>query len=374
LRWILFVAGLAWAGAAQAGEVVKVCVDVQVKSWTADEPPHSTAPAPSSAAQITRDAEQLRQVLDQVEAKAAEDPFRLDPARYLKRMLEYEVTHAVGYAAVDTGCAEHLTVELYPLDVGWTVFGRFSQNDREEKVDRVQSDELGPLAQRMTAALLEDEPIADTLNRLNVLRADSEAHLRAVDGRGHVMLGVGTAVRVGKLPTADSSSGAAKDETRLLTPISLELGYRGKFQAWAVDAFGRAMLGTQERAARNNDLGGHADYVAGGALGMHFLRYADPPGMTSFYFGAGAQFEVDFFSIIKPKADREKSGDDRDSLFGGGLDLDLLVGYEFMRASSLHFFVQAEADLPTYRIDSEADAGEVQSWMPGGLLQLGILF
>lgn len=373
------LAGLLPAPAVHARDVVKVCVDVQVKSWTDDPAAHSpdsptlpasgdspASPAPSDDVRVPTPAE--------VELGPAtpDDPFRLDPARYLKRLVEYEVTHEVGYTTTDTDCAQRLTVELYPLELGWTVFGRFTATDREEKIDRAQVDEFGPLAQRLATALLRDEPIADTITRQNVLRADSEARLRAIEGRGHLMLALGTDVRTGSLPTATGGSGAAEEERRILTPISVQLGYRGKFQAWAVDAFGRASLGTQETAPRRNEGGGHADFQIGGALGLHFLRYLDPPGMTSFYLGGGAAFELSWFSIIQPEAERDD--DERERLLGGGLNLDLIAGYEFMRASSLHFFVQAEAHLPTYRIDTETDAGGIEAWMPGGLLQVGILF
>ena len=35
-----------------------------------------------------------------------------------------------------------LTIEIYPLAAGWTVFGRYSGNAREERVAQVQFDEL----------------------------------------------------------------------------------------------------------------------------------------------------------------------------------------------------------------------------------------
>ena len=40
----------------------------------------------------------------------------------------------------------------------------------------------------------------------------------------------------------------------------------------------------------------------------------------------------------------------------------------------MHFFWQLEAHIPTYRFDSEVDAGGLDTWMPGGLLQIGMVF
>jgi hypothetical protein len=65
---------------------------------------------------------------------------------------------------------------------------------------------------------------------------------------------------------------------------------------------------------------------------------------------------------------------DRDTLVGGGLNVDLLVGYEFLRASSIHFFGQLELDAPTYLLKTENDSGAIDTYMPGALAQIGIIF
>ncbi len=328
-----------------------VCVDVQVKSWTLDPEGHSAA-------------------LEENQPALPPDPFAIDPARYLGRMMRYQVTHEVGFEAVETDCQERLTVELYPLRAGWTVFARYSGHSREEKVDEVGLDEFTALAQRLARALLRDMPVSDTITRDSVLEADSESDLRSIDGDGHFVMALGTQVRAGELPTADG--GAVADELRLLTPLSFQLGYRGKYQAWGLDAFVRGALGTSKQAPKRNPAGGHVDYEAGGAFGLHFLRYLDAQGMNSFYFGGGAQFQLSVFSVIRPEDDRDSG--DNEYLVGGGLDVDLLIGYEFMRASSVHFFVQGELHAPTYKFQTDVDSGGIDSYVPGGLLQIGMVF
>ena len=158
----------------------------------------------------------------------------------------------------------------------------------------------------------------------------------------------------------------------MLTPVSFQLGYRGKFKAWGIDVFGRLSLGSRERSADNNELGGHVDFEGAAGTGLHFLRYLDSAGMTSLYFGGGASFDLPLFSLIRP--DGERKDGDRDYIVSAGLDLDLVVGYEFLRASSLHFFAQAELHVPTYVLSGESASGGVQSYMPGGLAQIGSLF
>ncbi len=342
---LLLVPGLASA-------TISVCVEVETKSWSADT-----------------DREQFVEEMETEDT--AGDPFSIDPARYLGRMVQYEVTHEVGFEAVEANCTERLVIELYPLRSGWTVFARYSGHSREEKVDHVQLDEFISLAQRLTTALLRDKPISDIINRENVLRADSQSDLRTIDGEGHFVIGLGTRFRFAELATATSNSGPVEDELRVLTPLDFHLGYRGKYQAWGLDAFVRGTLGVSSRSPRRNTAGGHVDFEGAGAFGLHFLRYFDAKGVTSMYLGGGAQFQLSAFSVIKPAG---SSGDEREDLFGGGLDVDLVIGCEFMRASSVHFYVQAEVHAPTYLIETEVDAGGIDAYMPGGLLQLGMVF
>lgn len=346
MRLLVVFALLAPAVAAAA---TPVCVDVEVKSWTARGQEDSTEP----------------------DADVPPDPYAIDPARYLERMVRYEVTHERGFEAVEQDCKERLTVELYPLRSGWTVFGRYTGSSREEKIDHVQLDEFVSLAQRISRALLRDQPITDTITRENVLRDDSEADLRTIRGDGHFVMALGGELRVGEMPTI-ADSGTA-DELRFLTPLSVHLGYRGKYQAWGLDAFVRGSIGTNKRAERRNPEGGHVDYDGGLGLGLHFLRYLNAGGMTSLYFGGGAQFRLSAFSVINAEADRAEKND-RETLYGGGLDASLLFGMEFMRASSVHFFWQLEAHAPAYKFDTEVDAGGLDTWMPGGLFQIGMVF
>lgn len=359
---LLFVLAPALALANQ----VTVCVEVHVKSWSAVEEEKQPEPGAEPGVEPGVNAPTVAAPAN-IEL---DDPFAIDPARYLERMVRYEVTHEVGFDAVKDGCAHRMVVELYPLRAGWTVFARYSGNAREEKVDQVQLDEFVPLSQRLVRALLGDRPITDTITRESVLRADSESDLRTIDGSGHFVLALGTTLKLGTMPTADG--GKLDDTLRYLTPISLQMGYRGKYKAWGVDFFTRGSLGSNQRAPRQNPEGGHVDFDGSAALGLHFLRYFDAAGITSFYLGGGAQFELSLYSIIRAEDDREE--DDRERFFAGGINADLIFGYEFMRASSVHFYLQGEVHLPTYLLEVEVDSGGLDAWLPGGMVQVGMVF
>jgi hypothetical protein len=296
----------------------------------------------------------------------------IDPERYLRRLIEYQVAHHTKYDAVQTGCKERLTVELYALDRGWTVFARFSEFAREEKVDRVLLDEFGALADRLARALLADTSVQETLDRENVLRADSEEHIRRVGGQSHFQLALGTALRVGKLPSA-SDDGSIHERYRVASPLTVSIGARNKFRGWALDPFARLQFAMSEYVPNTaSEPGGHVDFAGSGALGLHFLRYADPRGIGSFYYGGGAQFEVARYKVTE--AGKRGRDGEHDGLWSGGLDVDLLTGYEFMRASALHFFVQLELSLPAYTSSGQTKSGGLDNaYVPSVVAQVGLL-
>ncbi len=367
-RWIALSALATCLAAPAAHAATQVCVRVEQKSWYRPAPPPApTAPDASPAGQAPAAAEALA-VPEPPKPQAAHE---VDPTVYLARMLEYEVTHEPGFAAVAAGCPQQLIVELYQLESGWTVFARYAE--REEKVDRAQLDEFAELAQRLVFALLRGRSVAQTITRENVLRSDSERNLRTVEGRGHFIFGMGTEARLAELPTAQGQTLPVANELRVLTPVSVEAGYRYKLHAWGFDAFGRVGIGTEQTGVHDNDLGGHVDYSWSLSAGLHFLRYLDAPGINSLYFGGGAAFELAFFDVIQPVA-QTGVRNSRSTLVGGGLNVDLVVGYEFLRASSIHFFGQIELDAPTYLLKTENDAGAIDTYMPGALAQIGVIF
>ena len=115
---------------------------------------------------------------------------------------------------------------------------------------------------------------------------------------------VGTQLRFWEFPTAvtDSSRanyGDAEDKWRVLTPMTLALGYRGKFEVWGVQALAQVGIGISKTAPRKNPGGGHIDFGGNAGLQLHFLRYFDPRGLTSFYLGGGSTFEMLWFSAIR---------------------------------------------------------------------------
>ena len=325
-----------------------------------EEPNHDAAP-PARAPNYTRLAD-----------AASADYRTIDPILYLKRLVEYHVTHEPGFESVEKGCAETLVVELYSVKNGWTAFARYSGNAREEKVDVVRIDELGVFAERVTTALLRDTTISQTLTRTTVLRADSDEHVRQVKVRTHFLLAMGSGLRLGELPTAPNATDPAVKQLRLETPLGFAVGVRNKFRGWALDATGRLDVGVGERAARLSAGGGHVDYSVGLGAGLYFLAYADPDAVNTLYYGGGGSFEL---SRYQSQGARANNGDQPEpsGLWGGGLDIDLVLGYEFARTSTLHFFVQASVALPAYAFDSQNSQSAINAYVPSAAFKLGLL-
>ena len=300
-------------------------------------------------------------------------PIGQTPVVYLKRLFEHFITHEKGYEAVQDKCDERIRVELYPLAEGWTAFARYSANGREERADQLFAHEISQFAERAVHALLRDVPISDTIMRDNVLKSDSMKSVQRIKGTNHFVIGLGTQLRGGQFYTANSSLPEGKEEKlRLFTPMTISTGYRGKFENWGIEAMLQGGIGTSHTAANANQQGGHIDFEGNLGLMLHFLHYLNPRGITSFYLGAGADFELLFFSTIKQVSDR--GSDDRSMLLGGGLDVDLIFGWEFMRASAVQFFLQAELNLPAYVIDNEDNYGKIHTWFPTASVKLGVIF
>jgi len=296
-------------------------------------------------------------------------PIGQTPVVYLKRLMEHFITHEPGYEAVQDKCDQHIRVQLYPLAEGWTVFARYSGNGREERVDRLFPQELSQFAERAVTALLQDVPISATINRDTVLRSDSHKSIQRIKGSNHWVLCVGTQLRGGFLDTV-KPDGGTEESIRLLTPMTIATGYRGKFENWGVEALGQIGIGTTKTARMRNPAGGHIDFGGSAGMALHFLRYTNPRGLTSFYVGSGATFELLWFSAIKAQGE---SGD-RSTIFGGGLDVDLVVGWEFMRASTIQFFLQGEINVPAYVIQNEDNFGSIHTWFPSASVKLGMVF
>jgi len=348
---------------AQASDV-RVCVDVQIRTHKEDEPEKEAAQKtpPEAVPPAVRTSKRR--------------PYPFPPRVFLKRLIEHYVTHERGFVSVTDKCQHKLTVELYPLTRGWTAFGRYTGYQAEEKVDLVTYRELPRLAERLVTALLYDKRVEDTVHRLNVLKADSIQDIETIRGASHFVASVGSTLKVpigNGIPTAENKTDPAVTKPRPLNHVNLQLGYRGSYPSWGLDAFARVGIGTGHKATINNKGGGHVDHDVDIDLGLSFLWYLNPRAVNAFYAGAGGLFEMSVYSVIKP-VQPEDGQRDNDRLFGAGLTVVGLFGYEFLRTSRVRPYVQMALNLPAWYFTSENDFSSVKAWIPGASLMAGIMF
>lgn len=379
---MLFLAGAALAAPPPNK---RICVEVDLQEVTQEQPQEDKAAEEGAEGEAPKKKKTKKYPwerykpspsLHHVASEGAGSylPIGQTPVIYLKRLFEHFITHEKGYEAVQDKCDERIRVELYPLAEGWTAFARYTANGREERADQLFAHEISQFAERAVHALLLDVPISDTIKRDNVLKSDSMKSVQRIKGTNHFVIGLGTQLRGGNFNTAveDSPDGFTKKELRLFTPMTISMGYRGKFENWGIEAMLQGGIGTSTTAAADNDDGGHIDFGGNIGLMLHFLHYLNPRGITSAYLGAGADFELLFFSAIKATEDRNSN--DRSLLLGGGLDVDLIFGWEFMRASAVQFYLQAEINLPAYVIDNGDNHGKIHTWFPTASVKLGVIF
>jgi hypothetical protein len=389
--WGLFAAAMLSVPLPALADNRRVCVEVVMQGRAPRPAPKpalspatpGAAPAPADTADsglVVAGSEQ--DVLPPVGAVSKDHPpmnlpIGQRPLGYLKRLIEYYVSHEKGFTAVQSGCTDTLRVELYPLVDGWTAFARYSGTGREERVDRLMPNELSQFAERAATSLLYGKPISATINRETVLSSDSKEYAQRIGGTNHFLLGFGTQLRVGRFATAvdnpsDPRNGQAVSALRFFSPVSFMLGYRGRFESWGLETTVLASVGTSKTAASKNPGGGHIDFLGDTALQLHFLHYFDPRGLMSFYMGGGTTFELLGFQAIRAQKARDTS--DRTLLLGGGLDVDVVLGFEFMRASTAQFFLQTELQAPAYTLSNETTDGAVHGWFPSVGIKLGMLF
>ena len=145
--------------------------------------------------------------------------YRLTPQAYLKRMLEHYITHEQNFVAVDNDCRQRMIVELYPLNMGWTAFARYSGNQQEEMFHQVFYAELPRLAKRFALALLHNKTVDETIDRLSVLKADSVTNIETIKGTDHFVAAVGSGIQISGDGYSDGAQKQCKWQGWYLVPL-----------------------------------------------------------------------------------------------------------------------------------------------------------
>ncbi|MEL6545154.1 MAG: hypothetical protein AAFQ82_11050 [Myxococcota bacterium] len=236
-----------------------------------------------------------------------------------------------GETVVNTPCSEQYTI--YNLKLGKSVQAVMS-GPRGERSGRVSTiEDLPRIYSQMVRSVLNGTPMSNdgSVSRDNVT-ADQAAPRRVeADSMWYLRLGAGS------VTGGDFNWGP-----------SFGFGYRYELDHWGIDASANLYIGT-ERDVENDelDLG-----LSGSLIKLMGLYFFDATGNASPYVGAGISYGG--AAVIDEISDGS-GGSTTDTFAGGGLQGELSVGYELLRASTIRMFVAFDATLPFYQ--SSADIG-----------------
>ncbi len=104
---------------------------------------------------------------------------------------------------------------------------------------------------------------------------------------------------------------------------------------------------------------------SGSIIKLQGLYFLNPIANGSMYLGAGAAWG------FTASYEEDSLGNIR-SLSGSGLQGEATLGYEFLRASTIRMFAQADATLPFYKMTGSTFSTNDESWAPTFALSVGI--
>ena len=284
--------------------------------------------------------------------------------RVFRRYLEYSISHEKGFEHSQTQCTQKVVVELYHTSGAWSAFARYSGTSREEMVDRLYPTEIKSFSERIIPALFHNKSLKSTLNRNNVIGADSYKKNKKVKGESNMSVAIGASPRVGRFQTKSGNS--LKSEPIFYTATVIELGSKYRYEDWTVAAVMGGSFNPNLNSLLTEDKTGEVRFSHELGLGLHFMYSPNITGLKGIYTGGGGTFNMQTFKAFGKYSDQ--------NLYAGGMNLDILLGYEMFRVSKLGVFIQSEINLPTYIAQGRKTSGHVNTWTPGATLLAGVNF
>lgn len=220
------------------------------------------------------------------------------------------------------GCTEPYLVSHIKL--GTTILVTLVGPHARREGRAIGLDDLPALYNQMVRSIVSGEPMGMAVtDRANVTSAQDEAPKRVQsDGFWYARLGYG-----------------AIFGDRAYQAPSIGFGYRGEFDRIGIDvSFLNYSWGTS--AGSNPYYGPSAGSFSNSLLRLQGLYFTNPRTNRTPYLGAGLSWG------------QVALHHDATSWDGNGLQGELTAGYEIGRATSVKFFVQADAVLPLYQTTS----------------------
>jgi opacity protein-like surface antigen len=251
-----------------------------------------------------------------------------------------------GQQVVATGCEATYVVYHVRLGVSVNVFVQGPQGYRQATARAIE--ELPAVYSQMIRSLLTGLPMNTyngTVDRTNVTAAQEAPNRVEADSLWYVRLGYAT------IPSTIVNSGP-----------TFGFGYRYELDSVGIDF---SFLNLMVASDRSDGGATSSAGLSGSWLKLMGLYFFNPTASSSSYVGGG----ISWGGAIVADSTREFSG--------SGLEADVSVGFEFLRASTIRLFAQADATLPLYSSTTDVltPGGATTSdsaWLPTFAVSLGV--
>lgn len=286
--------------------------------------------------------------------------------RNATRILLGQALQREGLQVDQRGCAGTYTVYNVRLGNSITVFIQGPEGNpqtgapgplgyRQATVRAIE--ELPAVYSQLVRSLVTGQPMSttsDVVDRTNATSAQQAPNRVEADSLWYVRLGYGGVLG------PDVGHGPA-----------FGFGYRYELDSLAIDlSFLNLTIGD------NNDNNSGSAGVSGSWIKIMALYFLNPSANRSSYFGGGLGWGA---TAVASSSSSSTSGLSTYSSYNGsGLQAELSLGYELLRASTIRMFIQADATLPFYRVRREnfdnfaSTASTSTSYAPSLALSFGI--
>jgi hypothetical protein len=240
-----------------------------------------------------------------------------EPDRNATHILLAQALRQQGVEVADQNCLGTYVVYHVKLGNSITVFLQGPQGYREASARAIE--EIPSVYSQMVRSLLTGMPMSTTngvVDRTNATAAQQAPNRVQADSLWYFRLGYGGAAGVA-----------------VNTGPSFGFGYRYELDSLAVDLSFFNLLVAGSNDPMNTDRG-----VTGSWVKLMAIYYFDPTANGSFYLGGGIGYGVTAISNSTA------------TYSGSGLQGEAVAGFEFLRASTIRLFAEAEATAPFYTV------------------------
>jgi hypothetical protein len=259
--------------------------------------------------------------------------------RNATRILLGQALHQHGLTVSEQNCMGTYVVYHVRLGNSITVFLQGPQGYREGSARAIE--EVPALYSQMVRSMMSGQPMTtsnNTVDRSNVIAAQQAPNRVQADSLWYLRLGYGAV-------WGSNASGGP----------GFGLGYRYELDVIAVDLSMNLLMADDDDPA-TEDAG-----VTGSWAKLMALYFFDPMGNGSFYLGGGAAWGG--------TATRSNG----ETLSGSGLQGEIAAGYEFLRASTIRLFAEANATLPFYSVSpGYGSLSTSREWAPSFMASIGV--